>query len=176
MAKTDLNDTVLQHDPRIHPDAFIAASADIIGDVRIGKDASVWYGAVLRGDINYIEIGERSNIQDGCVCHLENDRPCIVGQDVTVGHRAILHGCTLEDGCLIGMGATILNGAVIKKGAIVGANTLVKENTIVEANTMVVGVPSRLVKTMTGTYEENIKWALKYVMLSKRHSQKKTTS
>jgi len=111
--------------PQIDPTAYVAAQAVIIGDVRLAARSSVWPTAVLRGDINYIEIGEGSNIQDGAIVHLADDIPTIVGKLVTVGHRAILHACTVEDECLIGMGATILDEAVIGKGSIIGAHALV---------------------------------------------------
>lgn len=156
--------------PCIHDDVFVAEGARIIGDVTIKKDASIWFNAVLRGDINHIIVGERSNIQDGVIVHLENDKACIVGDDVTVGHGAILHGCTIEDGCLIGMGATILNGAVVKKGAIVGANALVKENQIIPEGTLWVGMPAKQSKELgKESYDTNVKWAAKYVTLSKAY-------
>lgn len=156
--------------PTIHPSVFTAEGARIIGDVIIKEDASIWFNAVLRGDINNITIGERTNIQDGVIVHLENDRACTVGNDVTVGHGAILHGCTIEDGCLIGMGSTILNGAVIKKGAIIGANALVKENQIVPEGTLWVGMPAKQSRELgKESYATNVKWALKYVQLSKQY-------
>ena len=105
--------------PRIHPEARIAANATIVGDVCIGRAASVWYGAVLRGDECSICLGDGSNIQDNCVLHSDPGFPAVIGQDVTVGHGAILHGCTVEDGCLIGMGAILLNGCVIGAGSLV---------------------------------------------------------
>ena len=169
MKKTELRDNISLLKPQISDDSFIAPSADVIGDVCIGKDASIWYQAVLRGDINTISIGQRSNIQDGCILHLENDLACIVGNDVTVGHRAILHGCTIQDGVLIGMGAVVLNGALVKKGAIIGAHALVKEGQIVEENELVVGLPAKKVKTLKDSYQNNVEWAQKYVKLSKIH-------
>jgi gamma-carbonic anhydrase len=169
MKKTELSKNTSLLEPQIHSNSFVAKSADIIGDVHIGEDSSIWYQAVLRGDINKISIGDRTNIQDGCILHLENDLGCIVGNDVTVGHGAILHGCTIQDGVLIGMGATILNGAVVKKGAVVGAQALVKEGQIVEANELVVGLPAKKVKTLENSYETNVEWAQKYVKLSKIH-------
>jgi len=141
-----------------------------VGDIRLGENVSIWYNAVLRGDINYIEIGDGTNIQDGCILHLENNRPCILGANVTVGHNAIVHGCVVEDGCMIGMGAVILDGAVVKKGAIVGAGCVVKENTVVPENHLIVGVPGRVVREETGSYDRNVKWAKKYIELAKIHS------
>ncbi|NIT61724.1 MAG: gamma carbonic anhydrase family protein, partial [Aliifodinibius sp.] len=129
------------------PTAFIAKGAQIVGDVRLKAEASVWYNSVLRGDINYISIGQKTNIQDGTIVHLENDLPCIVGENVTVGHGAILHGCTIEEGCLIGMGATILSGAEIKKGSVIAAGAVVLEDTVVEPFSLMVGVPAKAIRT-----------------------------
>jgi len=172
MNKTDLDPNLILKKPTIHPTAFVAPGAQIVGDVTLKAHSSVWYNAVLRGDINRIEIGEGSNIQDGCVLHLENDRPCIVGNFVTVGHNAILHGCTLEDGVLIGMGAIILNGAVVKKGAVVGAGAVVKEDMVVEENTLVVGIPAKMTKQLpASTYDTNVKWAQKYIGISRLHQK-----
>ena len=173
MDKTTLPTEVLNHNPNVADDAFIAHTAVVIGDVTLKSGASIWYQAVLRGDINGIEVGERSNIQDGCVLHVENDRKCIVGNDVTVGHKAILHGCTVEDGCLIGMGAIILNGAIIKKGAVIAAGAVVKENTIVESNTLWAGVPAKEGKKLPeSVYDQNVNWAEKYVGLAGVHREK----
>ncbi len=135
------------------PDAdtfWIAPSADVIGNVRLEACASVWFGAVLRGDNELIHIGENSNIQDGCVLHTDPGFPLSVGRDVTVGHGAVLHGCTVEAGVLIGMRATVLNGAVIGAGSIVGANALVPEGKVIPANSLVLGTPGRVVKTLDG--------------------------
>lgn len=175
MQKFDLPDKILSKEPSVDSTVFIAPGAHIIGDVRIGSHASIWYNCVLRGDINFIQIGERTNIQDGSILHLENDRPCVVGNDVTVGHRALLHGCRIDDGVLIGMGAIILNGAHIKKGAVIGAGAVVKENMIVQAYEMVVGVPGRVVKKMPPSrLDENIKWAEKYIELARIHKERQT--
>ncbi len=170
MKKTDLDALVTIKEPKIHQSCFIADGAKIIGNVTLKKNASIWYNAVLRGDINKIVIGENTNIQDGCILHLENDRACIVGNNVTVGHKAILHGCTIEDNCLIGMGAIILNGAYIKKGSIIGAGAIITENTIVEEHSLMVGIPGKKIKsTPENTQKTNIEWAKKYVKLSSIH-------
>ena len=170
MEKTDLPFDFSLKTPQIHESAYVCDGAKIVGDVRLAAESSVWYNSVLRADINFIAIGERSNIQDGTVIHLENDRPCIVGNDVTVGHRAILHGCTLEDGCLVGMGAIVLNGAVVKRGAMVAAGAVVKEGMVVPENTLVAGVPAKVVKTLdSSTFETHCKWAQKYVQLAQAH-------
>ena len=113
--------------PRVHPTAFIDDSAQVIGDVEIGEESSVWMSVVIRGDLHPIRIGRRSNIQDGTMIHLTRTHPVTIGDSVTVGHACILHGCTIEDRCLIGMGAILLNGAHIGNGSIVAAGTLVVE-------------------------------------------------
>ncbi len=132
--------------PRCGEAAFVAASAEVDGDVELGRGASVWYGAVLRGDIAPIRIGDGSNIQDGCVVHTDAGMACVVGRRVTVGHRAVLHGCTVGDGALIGMGATILSGATIGRGAVIGAGALVTEGQNVPEGTVALGVPARAVR------------------------------
>ena len=173
MAKQDIPDQILSQDPTIDATSFIASGAQVMGDVRCAAFSSIWYNCVLRGDINYIEIGQRTNIQDLSMIHLENDRPCVVGDDVTVGHRAVLHGCEIEDACLIGMGAVVLNGAVIKTGAVVGAGAVVKEEMIVEPYSLVVGVPARVVKVFDPSIvTSHQQWAAKYVELAKQHRAK----
>lgn len=129
--------------PIVHPDAFIAETAVLIGDVEIGKDSSVWYGAVLRGDINSIKIGERTNIQDNCVIHIDIDKPTVIGDDVTVGHGAILHGCTIGNAVLIGMGAVVLDGAQIGDGCVIAAGAVVKERANIPPRTLVAGIPAK---------------------------------
>ena len=126
---------------------WVAPSADLIGKVKVDEQANIWFGAVLRGDNELIHIGENSNIQDGCILHTDPGYPLTVGRDVTVGHGAILHGCTIEDGVLVGMHATVLNGAVIGSGSIIGANSLVPEGKEIPKNSLVLGVPGRVVKT-----------------------------
>ncbi len=130
--------------PRIAESAFIAASADLIGDVEIHQDVSIWYQVVLRGDIGPIQVGRHSNIQDGSVLHSVTGVPVNVGEWVTVGHRAILHGCTVEDHCLVGMGAIVLNGARVGEGSIVAAGALVLEDTVIPPGSLYVGVPAKL--------------------------------
>jgi len=130
--------------PRVAESAFVAGSADLIGDVQIGDDASIWFQVVLRGDVGPIRVGTHSNIQDGSVLHSVPGVPVNVGQWVTVGHRAILHGCTVEDHCLIGMGAIVLNGTRVGEGSIVAAGAMVLEDTVVPPGSLYVGVPARL--------------------------------
>ena len=152
--------------PRIDPTAYVAPQAVIIGDVRLAARVSVWPMAVLRGDINFIEIGEGSNIQDGCVVHLAEDLPVRVGKLVTVGHRATLHACTVEDECLIGMGATILDGAVIGRGSIVGAHALVTREMQVPPGSLVMGMPAKVVRALSPAEIAGIRvWADHYVEL-----------
>ena len=170
MDKSDIRDNVTIKTPQIHESAFIADGVRVIGDVILKAESSIWYNTVARADINQIVIGERSNIQDNSVIHLENDQGVLVGNDVTVGHNAIIHGCTIGDGALIGMGAIIMNGVSIGKGAVVGAGAVVKENMIVNDYELVVGVPAKVVKTLSSsTYDDNVKWAKKYVQLANIH-------
>ena len=132
--------------PKIDDSCYVAPSADVIGDVTIGKDSSVWFSAVIRGDMAPIVIGNRSNIQDNCTLHCKIDQPVKVGDNVTVGHNAVLHSCTVGDSSLIGMGAIVLDGAVIGKNCIVGAGSLVTSNKVFEDNTMIIGSPAKAVK------------------------------
>lgn len=144
--------------PRIDNTAFIEESCQVIGDVEIGRDSSVWFNAVIRGDVNFIRIGERTNIQDGCVLHVTKDtHPLILGDDITVGHAVTLHGCTVRDRCLIGMGAIVLDGAEVGEDSIIGAGALVKEGMKVEAGTLVVGVPARVVRKLSAEEKARIK-------------------
>src|SRR5689334_5310322 len=135
--------------PQLEDGAWAAPSADLIGDVRLGPRASVWFGAVIRGDNTPIMIGEESNIQDGAVGHSDADFPLTVGARVTIGHQAILHGCTIADDCLIGMGARILNGAMIESECIVGAGALVTEGKSFASGSLIVGAPARVVRQVT---------------------------
>jgi carbonic anhydrase/acetyltransferase-like protein (isoleucine patch superfamily) len=135
--------------PRLEDGAWAAPSADVIGDVRLGPRASVWFGAVLRGDNTPLILGEETNFQDGAIGHSDADFPLTIGARVTVGHQAILHGCTVADDCLIGMGARILNGAVIESECIVGAGALVTEGKRFERGSLIVGAPARVVRQVT---------------------------
>lgn len=128
--------------------AWIAPTADVIGKVRLCEDASVWFGAVLRGDNELIEVGERSNVQDGCVCHTDLGFPLVIGADCTIGHKAILHGCTIGANSLVGMGAVILNGAVIGSNCIIGANALIAEGKVIPDNSLVVGMPGKVIREL----------------------------
>ena len=130
-------------------DCWVAPNATLIGDIHLHDEASVWFGATLRGDNEPITIGRRSNVQDGCVFHTDMGFPLTIGADCTIGHNAILHGCTIKDNALIGMGATILNGAVIGSNCIVGANALIAEGKVIPDNSFVVGVPGKVVRTLS---------------------------
>ncbi len=158
--------------PQIDPTAYVAPQAVVIGDVRLAARSSVWPTAVLRGDINFIEIGEGSNIQDGSIVHLAEDLPVRVGKLVTVGHRAILHACTVEDECLIGMGATILDGAVIGKGSIIGAHALVTKGTKIPPGSLVMGTPAKVVRALRPEEISDIRtWADHYIALGPIHKK-----
>ena len=173
MEKSDLSPDVSIKSPQIHETAYVAEGAQVIGDVILKADSSIWYNTVCRADINRIVIGERTNIQDNSVIHLENDQGVLVENDVTVGHNAIIHGCSIADGALIGMGAIIMNGAVIGKGVVIGAGAVVKEDMVIPDFSLVVGVPGKIVKTLSPeTYDENVKWAAKYVELANIHRNK----
>ena len=134
--------------PAVHPTAWVAPTADVIGDVTLGPGSSIWYQCVLRGDIAPIRIGEDTNVQDLTMVHVDIDRPCHVGDRVGIGHRAIVHGCDIEDDCLIGMGAIVLSNAVIGLGSVVAAGAVVPEGMRVPPNSLVVGVPGRVVRTV----------------------------
>ena len=130
--------------PQVEKAAFVADNATIIGDVTLEEDATVWFGAVLRGDSSSIKIGKGSNIQDNCTLHCDEGSPLSVGQNVTVGHNVILHGCTVEDNCLIGMGAVIMNDAVIGENSIVGAGALITEGKVFPPNSLILGSPAKV--------------------------------
>ena len=130
--------------PRIDSSAYIVESAAVIGDVVIGAESSIWFNAVIRGDVNYIRIGKRTNIQDGCVLHVAREKyPLMIGDEVTVGHNATLHACTIESRCLIGMGATVMDGSTIGENCIIGAGSLVTPSTVIEPCSMVMGTPAK---------------------------------
>jgi carbonic anhydrase/acetyltransferase-like protein (isoleucine patch superfamily) len=161
--ETQLN-RFLRQQPKLGQGVYIARTAAVLGDVTLGDRASVWYNAVVRGDINRIIVGAHSNIQDNAVLHLADDYACIIGEWVTVGHSAIVHACTVGDECLIGMGATILDGAEIGAQSIVGANALVKQGDRIPPGSMVLGSPAKVVRTLSAEERAGLKyWAEKYV-------------
>ena len=154
----------------IDPTAFIAPGATVLGDVTIGKEASVWYNSVIRGDMAPISIGEQTNIQDLSVLHVDVDLPCVVGSRVGVGHRAILHGCTVEDDCLIGMGSVLLNGVTVGAGSVVGAGALLTENTEVPPGSLVLGVPAKVMRDVDEELRVRIsETARHYLELARLH-------
>lgn len=158
--------------PEIHPSAFVAPSADLIGDVTVDARASVWYGCVLRGDIAPIRIGAGTNVQDLTVVHVDHGHPTEVGEGVGIGHRAIVHGCTIEDECLIGMGAILLSGAVIGRGSLVAAGAVVTEGTQVPAGSLVVGVPGRVVRQVDDRLRERMRRTVEeYQALKEAHRE-----
>ncbi len=151
--------------PQIAASAYIDPAAVVIGDVVIGEDSSVWPCAVVRGDVHYVRIGARCNIQDGSICHVMRDEwPLILGDDVTIGHSVTLHGCTIESRCLIGMGAVILNGVTIGAGSIVAAGTLLTERTAIPPGSLVMGSPGKVKRVLTETDKASIDaYAQRYV-------------
>ena len=159
--------------PVIHKSAFTAASADIIGRVTIGEEASIWYNSTLRGDINEIVIGPKSNVQDNAVIHLSDDYGTYLGELVTIGHSAIVHAATIKDEVLVGMGACILDGAVIGERSIIGAQALVTGGMIIPPGSLVLGSPAKVVKTLDLDAQSKIKqWAEKYVRQSRKFKER----
>ncbi len=162
----------LDKKPTIHATAFVAPGADVIGDVTLAEESSVWFQTVLRGDINRIVIGPRSNVQDGAVVHLADDYGAFVGELVTVGHKAILHACTIADEVLVGMGAIVLDGAEIGARSIIGAGALVTGGKKIPPGSLVLGSPAKVVRTLSLEEQTGIKvWAEKYVALSRAYRE-----
>ena len=158
--------------PNINQTAFIAPGAVVIGDVEMGAYSSVWYQSVLRADIQRIVIGEGSNIQDGAVIHLSSDQGTTVGNYVTVGHKALLHACEIEDEVLVGMGAIVMDGAVVGSRSIVGAGTLIPPGKIIPQGSLVVGSPGRVVRVLSGVEQDAIRgWAEKYISVAREHRE-----
>lgn len=158
------------HSPEIHPSVFVASSADLIGRVTLHEESSIWYNTTLRGDINEIVIGPRSNIQDNAVVHLADDFGCYVGELVTVGHSAVIHACTLKDEVLVGMGAIVLDGAVIGERSIIGAGAVVTGGMEIPPGSLVLGTPAKVVRTLSLDEQKGVKhWAEKYVKQAKKY-------
>lgn len=157
-------DTYLRQQPRIGKGVYIAHSAVVVGDVTMGDHSSIWYNAVARGDINRIEIGHHSNVQDSAVLHLADDYGCFIGNYVTIGHSAIVHACTIGDECLIGMGAVVLDGAVIGEQSLIGARALVTQRTEIPPGSLVMGSPAKVARALSAEERNGLKfWAEKYV-------------
>lgn len=157
-------DRFLRKQPKLGKHVYIASTGVVVGDVTLGAHSSVWYNAVLRGDINRIVVGHHTNVQDNAVLHLADDYPCILGNWVTVGHSAIVHACKVGDETLIGMGAVILDGAVIGKQSLIGAKALVTQGTRILPGSLVLGAPAKVVRKLTPKERAGLKWwAQKYV-------------
>jgi len=157
-------DKFLRKKPALGKSVYLAKTAVVLGDVTLGDHASVWYGAVLRGDINRIVVGECSNIQDNAVLHLADELPCLIGKWVTVGHSAVVHACTIGDECLVGMGAVVLDGAVIGAQSLIGAKALVTPETKIPPGSLVLGAPAKVVRALSPEERAKLKWwAQKYV-------------
>ncbi|CAN7697570.1 gamma carbonic anhydrase family protein [Mycolicibacterium frederiksbergense] len=157
--------------PEAHHSAWIAPNATVVGQVRLGKHVGVWYNAVIRGDVDSIVVGDRTNIQDGCVLHVDPGAPLAIGSGVSVGHNAILHGCTIGDDVLVGMGATILNGANVGAGTLIAANALVPVGVEIPPQSLVAGVPGKVRRKLTDEECDNIRAnATRYVESLEMHS------
>jgi carbonic anhydrase/acetyltransferase-like protein (isoleucine patch superfamily) len=154
----------------IHESAFIHHDAVVLGNVTIGRRASVWPAAVVRGDVDRIEIGDDSNVQDGVVIHCDVGVPCIIGNRVTIGHRAVVHGALVEDDCLIGIGAIVLNKAVVGRGSLIGSGAVVTEGTVIPPGSLVLGVPAKVVRQLTEAQRARVADGHRsYVELARRH-------
>ena len=154
--------------------AFVAPNATVLGDVQLGRQCSVWYGCVLRGDINSIQVGEGTNIQDLTMVHLADDHGVKIGRHCTIGHSAIIHACEIGDECLIGMGATILDGAKIGDRSIVGANALVTQRFVAPPGSMILGSPAKVVRALTEDEQRGLRgWAEKYIEVARAHAARK---
>jgi carbonic anhydrase/acetyltransferase-like protein (isoleucine patch superfamily) len=162
---------IFDHEPAVHEEAWVAPNATLIGEVEVHARASIFYGAVVRADRDRIVVGERSNLQDSVTVHGDPGSPTIIGRGVSVGHAAVLHGCTIEDDCLIGMSATILNGAVIGRHSLVAAGSVVLEGTVVPPRSLVAGVPGQVRRQLTDDEIAHITQnAETYVQLSREHA------
>ncbi|MBF8435991.1 gamma carbonic anhydrase family protein [Halanaerobiaceae bacterium Z-7014] len=172
-----MNYSYNQLEPEIDESAYIAPGVRLIGNIKIGADCNIWPNVVGRGDMDKIIIGSGTNIQDNSTLHVDFDQPLIVGENVTVGHSAILHGCEIEDECLIGMGATILNDAKIGSGSIIGANALIPEGKEIPPNSLVVGLPGKIIRETTEEERKKIKESAKtYINLGREHKKSQKNS
>lgn len=161
--------------PKVHESAFITEDAIVIGDVEIGSESSVWFGSILRGDVNYIRIGDRTNIQDACVVHVSSrDHPTILENEITVGHRVTLHGCYVESGCLIGIGAILLDGSRIGRNSLVAAGSLITPGTLIPPESLVIGSPAKVKRPLTADELAYLDQSWKnYVDLSRRYTDER---
>ncbi len=159
-------------EPTVGPGAWIAPGAVVTGEVVLEADASIWFGCVLRGDIACIRVGKRTNIQDLSVVHVDTDQQCDIGSDVSIGHRAIIHGCTIGDGCLIGMGAIVLSHVVIGEDSVIGAGAVVLEGTVIPSRSLVVGVPGRMIRQVDEELLARSRLTVEhYLMLKEAHRE-----
>ena len=157
-------------EPKIDESAFVAESADIVGKVNIEKNSNIWYGTVLRADDNYINVGENTNIQDGSVVHISEGHPTIIGKNVTIGHKSIIHGCEIGDNTLIGMGSIVLDGAKVGEFTLLGAGSLVPPGKEIPSGVLAMGSPAKVIRELSDEEKENLtKSALKYVKLANNH-------
>ncbi len=158
--------------PKIHPSVFVAPGAYVIGDVTIGEGSSVWFTSVLRADLQSIKVGKLTNIQDGCLLHVDHDKPCVLGDGIIMGHQATAHACQVDDGVLIGIGSRILSGAKIGAFSLIGAGAVVLENAVIPDLSLVLGVPGKVVRRLTpqeaGTH---VPWAKRYATLAKEYKK-----
>ena len=159
--------------PRIDSSAWLAPGATVVGDVEIGADSSLWYGATIRGDVNAVRIGARTNLQDQCVLHVTRDRfPCDVGDEVTIGHRAVVHGCRVRDGALIGIGAVVLDGALVGEEALVGAGAVLAPGAVVPDGMVALGIPARVTRKLSAEERKlQRQRALEYVETAREHAR-----
>jgi carbonic anhydrase/acetyltransferase-like protein (isoleucine patch superfamily) len=163
---------VAGHKPEVDPDAFTAPTSVVLGNVRLAAGSSVWYHAVLRGDCEAISLGAGSNVQDNCTVHADPGFPAVIGDRVTVGHNAVLHGCVIEDDVLVGMGSTVLNGAHIGAGSLIAANALVPQGMRVPPGSLVAGVPARVRRELTAEERASVRInAEHYVLLARAHRE-----
>jgi gamma-carbonic anhydrase len=161
-----------QNIPQIHASAYVAEGAAVLGAVTIGAQASIWYQCVLRGDINRIVVGDRSNVQDGTVIHVADDFPAVLGADVSVGHRAIIHACEIGDGTLVGMGAIVMDGAVIGPHCIIAAGAIVTKHFKAPEGSLILGSPAKIVRELSAEErEKNVALAAKYVEVARRYRE-----
>jgi len=160
----------LEHSPKIHASAYIAPGAVVVGRVDLQENVSIWYNSVVRGDVDRVSIGRGTNIQDGCLLHQNEGVPLVIGEEVTVGHGAILHGCTIGDGCLIGMGAIILTGAKIGPEALIGAGSVVKEGQEIPPGVLAVGSPARVIRSLSDEERSGLRESARhYRMMAEQH-------
>jgi carbonic anhydrase/acetyltransferase-like protein (isoleucine patch superfamily) len=170
-------DKFLGRQPKTSLAAFVAANATLVGDVRLGRNSSVFYGAVLRGDIESIHIGEGTNVQDGAVVHLADDRPAVIGANSTIGHSAIIHACTIGNLCLVGMGAVVLDGAEIGDECLIGARSLVTQRTKIPPRSLVIGSPAKVVRELTVEELLSLRHsAEKYIAVARAHASLQSAS